>query len=196
MSPNRVVALKRATLGILGVMSIILLTPLRSQIFGVLPFFGGTIDIGDVTYRHLLFQRGWELFKDHPIFGDQLAYLKMEPLRQGEGIIDFVNTYVQVALDYGLVGLTFFVGFMMLGLKRTWYLSRKLAPSDPDAARIGAALISCALGTLLMIQNVSFIFGYEKMYYVLAGFLAAYCRVAWQTASEGTSRPHAVLSVR
>ena len=33
----------------------------------------------------------------------------METMRQGEGIIDIVNSYLQVALETGLVGLGFFL---------------------------------------------------------------------------------------
>jgi hypothetical protein len=33
----------------------------------------------------------------------------MEDLRQGEGIIDLVNTYAQVGLFYGIAGLALFV---------------------------------------------------------------------------------------
>ena len=36
----------------------------------------------------------------------------MEDLRQGEGIIDLVNTYLGVALSYGVIGLFFFLSFI------------------------------------------------------------------------------------
>jgi O-antigen ligase len=140
----------------------------------VLPFMGGYVDNQDVEYRHHLFQRSWELIQASPFFGDQFALSKMEDLRQGQGIIDMVNTYMQVALDSGLVGLFLFVGFMLIGLIKTYSLAKKAKQADSDFSLLGVSLIACILGTLLMIENCSFIMGYQKMYYALAGFAAAY----------------------
>src|SRR5579862_833133 len=149
-------------------------TPFGDRIVSVLPFFGGSVDRGNVIYRERLFERSWELLRERPFFGDQLAQFKLEDLRQGEGIVDFVNGYAEVALSYGLVGLFCFVGFALLGLTRAYRTIRETASADPDLAWLGASLAACIAGTLLMLFDSSFVLGYEKMFYVLVGLAAAY----------------------
>jgi|SRR5579863_777357 len=153
------------------------LTPLGDRILSVLPFFGGSVDSGNVVYRERLLDRSWELLRERPFFGDQLAQFKLEDLRQGEGIIDFVNTYADVALSYGLVGLFCFVAFALLGLARAYQTIRRTAAADPDLAWLGTSLVACISGTLLMLADSSFTLGYEKMFYVLAGLAAAYVKL-------------------
>jgi hypothetical protein len=98
----------------------------------------------------------------------------MEDLRQGEGIIDIVNTYLGVALNYGFTGLFLFWSFILLGLAKVYIRGRELAHSDPDLAKLGASLIACTIGALIMLDSSSFILGCQKMFYVLAGLIAAY----------------------
>ena len=80
----------------------------------------------------------------------------MEYLRQGLGIIDLVNTYAEVALFYGLCGLSLFVGFILVGLYKAFRLARINLHSDPDLASLGISLVACILGTLVMISSDSF----------------------------------------
>jgi O-antigen ligase len=150
---------------------------LGDRIISDLPFLGGSVDAGSVIYRQRLAERSWELIKEHPFLGDQLALTKMEGLRQGQGIIDTVNTYAGVALDYGLIGLSIFVGFILTALFKAYRASKVIAQSDPDLALLGTSLTACIVGTLLMIANSSFMYGYEEMFYVLAGLATAYVRL-------------------
>jgi hypothetical protein len=149
-------------------------TPLGDRVLKVLPFFGGSVDSRNVSYRQRLAARSWELIREHPFFGDRLALLKMEDLRQGQGIIDLVNAYASVALFYGLIGLFFLVSFVLLGLFRTYRTVREARAADPDLAMLGTSLVACILGTLLMLFDNGLSLGYEKMFYVLAGLAAAY----------------------
>ena len=48
---------------------------------------------------------------------------------------------------------------------------------DPDFGMLGASLVACILGTLLMMENGSFGTGVERLYYVLAGLAAAYAHL-------------------
>jgi O-antigen ligase len=131
----------------------------------------------NVIYRQRLAERGWALVQAHPLFGDQFPWPELEDLRQGEGIIDMVNSYLGVALSYGLVGLFFFLSFILLGTARVYACTRELAHSDPDLALFGTSLIACIVGTLIMIYSNSFTLGPEKMFYVLAGLATAYARL-------------------
>jgi hypothetical protein len=156
------------------VAGLIMASPLGDRILEMLPSTGEPADI----YRHRLAERGWALVLAHPFFGDRFPWPEMEDLRQGEGIIDIVNTYLGVALNYGLVGLFCFVSFILLGMKGVYVRAKKLANSDPDLALLGASLIACIVGILVMIDSNSFALGCEKMFYVLAGLTSAYAMVA------------------
>lgn len=63
-------------------------------------------------YRDKLYDRGVELVRQHPVIGQSPSVVtaQMEDLRQGEGIIDFVNGYLGIALFSGLTGLALFAG--------------------------------------------------------------------------------------
>ena len=160
------------------IFGVILVSPLGDRVISVLPFMGGSVDSESVIYRQRLAERSWELIAQHPFFGDQLAFQKMEDLRQGGGIIDFVNAYAGIALFYGLIGLFLFVAFIMVALSRTRNLAKRAARSDPDLALLGVSLAACIVGTLVMIAGCSLAFAYGKMVYVLGGLAAAYVRLA------------------
>lgn len=170
-------ALSRTVKGIGAVAALLVvvsMTPFGDRIIKVLPFFGGSVDNRNVSYRERLATRSWDLILEHPLFGDRLALFKMEDLRQGQGIIDLVNAYASIALFYGLIGLFFLVSFVLLGLVRAYRTVREARASDPDLAALGTSLVACILGTLLMLCDSGLSLGYEKMFYVLAGLAAAY----------------------
>ena len=170
------------------VVALMSVTPIGEKLINSLPFFGGTGNIETYVYRQRLAERSWGLIQQHPFLGDQLAWTKMEDLRQGEGIIDIVNTYAHIALFYGLIGLSLFIGFILLILGKTYLQAKRLARSDPDFALLGVSLAACIVGALLMISDNSFHLGVEKMFYVLAGLAAAYVHLG------KTPEPQAPLS--
>jgi hypothetical protein len=166
---------------------VILASPLGDRVAKVIPFLGGTEDAYNVSYRQRLAQRSIEMILENPWFGNQDAYTKLNDMRQGVGVIDFVNAYANVAVFYGLIGLFFFVGFILAGLSKSYRAAKVLRKSDPDLASLGVALVACILGTLLMISTSSFLFGYEKLFYVLAGLAAAYANLS---ALPARPQPH------
>ncbi|MBV8306964.1 MAG: O-antigen ligase family protein, partial [Gammaproteobacteria bacterium] len=139
----------KAIAAIAVVIEAVSFTPFGDRIARVLPFFGGSVDRANVTYRQRLLTRSWQLIQQHPFFGDRLALLKMEDLRQGQGIIDVVNAYASIALFYGLVGLFLILAFVLSGLAQAFRAVRATTVADPDFALLGASLVACTLGTLL-----------------------------------------------
>ena len=167
-------------------------TPFGDRIVRVLPFFGGSVDSANVAYRQRLLKRSWELIQEHPFFGDRLALLKMEDLRQGQGIIDVVNAYAGIALFYGLVGLFLLIAFVLTGLAQAFRTVKETTASDPDFALLGTSVFACTVGTLLMLFDSGLTLGYEKMFYVLTGLSAAYAHL--HRASVRTVPVHASTS--
>jgi O-antigen ligase len=158
---------------------LVMMSPIGDRIIAAFPEMGGTaaFKIPVDIYRQRLAERGWALVRAHPLFGDQFPWPEMEDLRQGEGIIDIVNTYLGVALNYGLIGLFLFLSFILLATARVYVRTRELAHSDPDLALFGTSLIACIVGTLVMIDSNSFNLGPHYMFYVLAGLATAYAKL-------------------
>ncbi|HEY4339871.1 MAG TPA: O-antigen ligase family protein [Steroidobacteraceae bacterium] len=178
--------LARAAAALLVLSVVIALTPLGHRIAAVLPFMGGSVDVGNLNLRYRLASASWDLILNHPFFGDQDFISKMQGLRQGQGIIDIVNTYAGTALEYGLVGLSLFVGFMLLGMMKAYRSMRDIQYRDSDLAHLGSSMLACIAGTMLMLYNSSFVFGYAKLFYVLAGLTAAYVRLCMAQAETTT----------
>lgn len=106
---------------------------------------GGSVDT--VDYRERLFERGLEEFKKSPLVGYSFpeAMIRLDDLRQGEGIVDLVNTYIFIALISGAIGLLIFLGgfatFIALLWMRRPYLRRSPADLAP-AALVCAGLVA------------------------------------------------------
>jgi hypothetical protein len=152
---------------------LILVSPVGDRIVEMLPTKGAPAD----DYRHRLGERGWDVVMAHPWFGDQFPWPELEDLRQGEGIIDIVNTYLGAALNYGFVGLFLFVGFIVIAMLKAFGRARQLSRSDPDLALMGTSLVACIVGVLVMLDSNSFNLGVEVVFYVLAGLCAAFARL-------------------
>jgi O-antigen ligase len=121
-----------------------------------------------------LFDRAWEIILENPFFGDQNALLRMQDLRQGQGIIDVVNSYLEILLDNGFIGLFLVLSFILIAVLKTWGSSRNSRTTDPDYSMMGASLVACILASLLMMFDGGFSGGSGKMFYVLAALAAAY----------------------
>jgi len=167
--------LKLVAAGALGIF-IAGLTHFGATALQSIPLIGHAQD-SDLLYRQRLLDRSWTLIKAHPLFGDQLALTQLTDLRQGQGIIDVVNSYIEVALFNGLVGLALFVGFLLSGVVPLYRRMKSAWPRDPDEASLGLSLLACALAAMLMIADISLMLGVEKMLYVLIAFATAYTRL-------------------
>jgi O-antigen ligase len=169
---------------LLVALGLIALSPLGDHIASMLPFMGGKVGAGSLTYREVMAARCWQLILSHPLFGDQLAYQHMQDLRQGQGIIDIVNTYLDVALFYGFVGVTLFLGFILSALRKAWQARAEWRQRDSDAALIASSIAACIVGTLFMLLDCSFILGYVPMFFTLAGLATASARLAQSDKSR------------
>jgi hypothetical protein len=177
LNPRAISGMFKALVIFFIAVAAVALSPLGSRIASVLPFMGGQVGYDSFLYREALLQRSWELFQQHPWLGNPFVLTQMEDLRQGEGIIDLVNAYVEVGLFNGLIGLILFVGFILQALIKAYRFARRMVQTDPDLALLGGSLVACIVGTMLMLATCSLIYGYQKMFYVLGGLAVAYARL-------------------
>jgi O-antigen ligase len=100
----------------------------------------------------------------------------MQQLRQGQGIIDIVNTYLEVALASGLVGLSLFCGFFLVVLVELFAAMRRAGDRDGELYALGQTLFCALLGILAMIFATSSIALIPVVYWSIAGLAQAYAR--------------------
>jgi len=176
----------------------LMMSPYGHKVVSVMPYFGDYSSTDpSILYRERLVTRAREIFSQSPLAGDQDAMLRMQDLRQGEGIIDIVNTYVQVLLANGIIGMVLFGSFILGALWSAWIESRRAALRDPDLCALGAALLASTVGMLLMLSNSSL--DATEFYIVLACTVAYAQLVTSQRSAEvpaGDLRPAIGASAR
>jgi hypothetical protein len=131
-------------------------TPLGADLLAMLPFIG-EVEENTIDYREQLFDVGWQVVMQNPWFGSE-HYLEteaMQSLVQGQGIVDIVNSYLQVALDKGLVGLALFVGvslFSAIALYRSIGAARRV---DPEIAAYCQSWFAALVAVMLVLATTT-----------------------------------------
>ncbi len=105
---------------------------------------------GSSDYRTELLRRGMEEFWKSPIIGDSYANVvaQMQDMVQGEGMVDFVNTYLFFALFAGAIGLVIFCLSFLVPMGRLVLIRRLLPPNSAEREVAGfclAVLFSAAV---------------------------------------------------
>jgi hypothetical protein len=139
---------------------------------------------GSVDYRASLFQRGLQEIKLHPVMGQDLqAVMKnLSDLRQGEGVIDFVNSYIYIALVAGLIGLTIIVAAVGWKMLNVWQVRRQLE-SAFDHFALGGFVFSANAAILVMLTLTSLVERTAGMLIIMVAFAAVLVQVAKQRAA-------------
>lgn len=140
---------------------------------------------GSINYRAELIRTSVIQIQDRPFFGSSsfMDSPRFAHLRQGEGIIDLVNGYLQVVLFFGIVGLGAFVGAHIIALRSGLRALSKLPPGKIASNKERhqkctlAFLLALQLGYLTMIATISFTGQNQHFGYVFLGFVVAQARV-------------------
>jgi len=106
----------------------------------------------NVAYRQELLSTSLALLRQSPWWGVPNFLSYMEDLRQGEGIIDLVNTYLVVALNVGVVGL---VIYLVPFATTLWGEANRGPVLDPRVRREGAVWVALTVGMMAAIFTVS-----------------------------------------
>jgi len=173
-------------LGLLGaiILPVLLMTSFGEKIIDLLPWVGGAAD-DTVTYRQQLLKISIYVIFQNPFFGafDFMYSPAMQELKQGQGIIDIVNTYVGVALRSGLIGLSLFLGFFIVVAVGIFKGMKNLDDTNSELYILGQVLFSTLIGILVIIFTVSSVSVIPVIYWSVAGISVAYVRML---ASEKT----------
>jgi O-antigen ligase len=172
--------LRFAKIGLLGAifLPVLLAFPAGRTIIDYLPFVG-TVEAENITYRERLLEVSIEVIKQNPLFGaaDVMQLPVMQQMKQGEGIIDIVNTYLAVTLESGLVGLSLFAGFFIAVAAGVVKSMRSLRDRNDELYVLGQALFGTLLAILIIIASASSILVIAVIYWSVAGLCVAYARV-------------------
>ena len=156
-----------------------LLTPFGQSVIGMLPFLGGDED-ATINYRRELLNTAWDVILYNPFFGsaDFIEHSALQSMRQGQGIIDIVNTYLQIGLKSGLVGLGLFLAFfcsVILSLRKALQTTKV---ENPLLANYCRAYLATTIGVLLTIFTTSSEEQISNIYWVLGAMGIAISRIA------------------
>lgn len=111
-------------------------------------------------------------------------------MRQGQGIIDVVNTYVALALEFGLLTLAIFLLiFVLTGLSVLPMAFRRDALAEP--ARQWLAIMAATMVTIATVSSVSYI---PFIYWIMAGFGVGMVRMSTMGETAVGAMPHATGS--
>ncbi len=158
--------------------SLIAVLPGGERVVNLLPFIGKT-EKHTIEGRQDLLSTSIIVIERNPWFGsvNYKETPEMQSLRTGLGIVDIVNTYIQVALETGLVGLGLFVGFFVLILLGIFQAMRSIRDKNSEERLLGRALFATLFAVLLVIFTVASITIIPMVYWSVAGLGVAYAQM-------------------
>lgn len=176
LGPNALARFFKASVVAAALAALVLVSPIGGRVIDTLPFVG-TVEAENVVYRQRLAELSWELIQRNPFFGDVFFVNQLEELRQGQGIIDLMNTYASTAMFSGVVGLALFLGPFLICLWHAFRLVRRTAVQDPDLSLLGANLVACLLGTMLMMATGGFGGAFGNTGWIILSLTAGYVQI-------------------
>ena len=174
----------------IAAISLISIMPRGEKVINLLPFIGN-IERDNIDYREKLLGNSIIVIKRNPLFGS-VNYLdtpEMQQMIQGEGIIDIVNTYLQISLNYGLVGLGLFAGIFLMVLSGLHQCRKIISDKESELYLLGRSLTATLIAVLIIIFTVSSIVTIPIIYWSLAGIGVAYIDIVKRTHDLPQSHP-------
>lgn len=178
---------KLAKLSMVGILALAMLSvsPAGQSFIELIPFINSNEEshaVSTISYRQRLLEQSWIVIQQNPLLGsaNYLDTPEMESMRQGEGLIDVVNSYLQIALNSGLIGLGLFLLIFTIPLLRLY----KLLPILKKNVRFkplivqNRAILSTIIGIMVTIFTVSGIGIIQIYYWSMLGLACAFLRLA------------------
>jgi O-antigen ligase len=174
-APNVWKNLIRLSLAGFAVLGGLMVVGYAEKIISFLPFVGN-VEEENITYRARLFDSAYQIILDNPFFGSNDYLLQMEDMKQGEGIIDLVNTFLIVGLNSGLVGLGLFLTFFAWIIFSIYRVFKSFDPKS-NYFRTGQVVFAALIGIMVTISTVSPIFHVPVLYWSVAAMGVAYIKM-------------------
>ena len=113
---------------------------------------------GSGDYRTELLRRGMQEFWKSPLFGEDFTVVmgRMQDMVQGEGIVDFVNTYLYFAVFSGAIGLAIYCIAFIIPIGRLFQI-RRLLPSASAERELAGFSLALLVSAAVMLTFTSFL---------------------------------------
>jgi O-Antigen ligase len=187
LGPNGLARFSKAFFASAILAAVLLASPIGGRIVDNLPFVG-KVGAENVEYRQELAKKSWEQIKQNPIAGNPFVLKNLESLRQGEGIIDLLNAYTNIAMYYGLPALFLYLGPYLFCLWYAFRTSRQWVPIDQEIASMGAIMAACVFGFLWAMGAGGFGPYPTNFSIVVIGLSVAYARLERPKATVQTQK--------
>jgi O-antigen ligase len=156
--------------------------PGGEKYLNLIPFVGET-EKTTITYRQDLYKNSMIVIDRNPLFGSTNYIL--EPEMQAlkiNGIIDIVNTYIQIALETGYVGLCFFIFSFIFTIKMALKQIKRLKDKNSEYNLLLRSTVSILIGIMATIATVSSIGAVSLLYWTMLGLCVASCQITKNVA--------------
>ncbi len=172
---------KLALVGAAMLVVLVVVTPGGEVFLSFLPFSGSDAS-GSVSYRRQLIENSLRVIERNLWLGspDYMSTPEMQEMIQGQQIIDIVNTYLGIALSYGLIGLGLFMAFfatVLNGLRRLLKFGFLWDKDSKTDVRVSLATL---IAILVTIGTVSYIDVLPYICWSFAGLCVALIRIAYK----------------
>jgi len=158
--------------------ALVTVMPGGEKAINLLPFIG-TTEKSNIDYRDKLINNALVVINRNLYFGS-INYRdtpEMREMREGAFGVDIVNSYIGIALDYGVIGLGLFALFFFSVLTSIFRTIRSSKEQDDEITRLGRSLFATLIGILVIIVTVSSISFIPIIYWSLAGLGIAYAQM-------------------
>ena len=119
-------------------------------------FGGSKQDMSTIDYRRQLLDTSLALIQQSPWIGVPNYASQLQELKQGEGIIDIVNSYVSILLNAGVVGLTLYLTPFLIVIHRMLkQIRRDESGQLSRGSRFAASLVAMNVALLFLIFTSS-----------------------------------------
>ncbi len=192
LSPRMISRATQTGAAALAAFVISLATPFGRDIVDLLPFVGERAD-STISYRQQLLEQAWVVMLENPIFGtgEFLEHSALQSMRQGQGIIDIVNSYLQVGLKSGFVGLTLFLAFFTCVISSLLKAHKNIKTLSPIIGNYCRAYLATLVGVLLTIFTTSSEGQIPYLYWSIGALGVALSRIVEHTVHQPTM-PHPI----
>jgi O-antigen ligase len=170
----------------------VLASPWSEKFINLLPFIGKT-DAENIDYREQILETAVIMVQQKPLFGDVHVLDNLEHLRQGQGIIDLVNVYAEMAMTFGLIGLGLFLTFLLSALGHGLALCWRSRKKDREMFLMTGAASLGLIGSMVLLVAISNYLSVPLVYTALVATLVVMVRLGKQpvptTATDTPLKP-------
>lgn len=178
-------------LRVLAFLGLAVLGVLSSSLWDIIkPYvpFVGSVDAFNVDYRERLIENSIELIKMSPWFGVPGFYSRLADMGmvQGEGIVDVVNTYIGIALAWGVPAcITFALVFLVLMLQILKIrIQAGQQANQAQYVALGASLLGALGATMVTLGTTSSILAIPAVYWLVVGIAVSFLRISSSPVSD------------